>query len=298
MTKTVSVIIPVFNDPINLKKCLAAIFETDHRDFEVIVVDDGSDQQLEPIVKQFPCMYLRIPSNMGQAYCRNFGVKHCQGEVLLFTDSDCVVMNNWVKEFLRVLEEAHQKAQEIVAVCGRHVGPKGFMAMTHVHTGYAYVLSGLRRELEYLNTSCVAVYKDAFLKVGGFSENMRNGEDPDLALKLIGNGQRVIFDPAIWIFHNHGINSFTGMVRKHKLWGHTIGLTLMEKHPERFQPLLSYLKQPVIHFFLIVPLAVATTIKLIKHNFENDKKIIMYSPFILINKIFFRWGVFVRSLSP
>jgi glycosyltransferase involved in cell wall biosynthesis len=297
MEKLVSIIIPVYNDQKNLGSCLQSIYSCDERNFEVIVVDDYSNQNIKTITEYFPCKYLRLASNRGQSYARNVGVKNCLGEIILFTDSDCLVMPNWVEKFSDTLFRLHQKDDSIVAVCGQLKSDKGFIEMSHAYSGYAYVQGGKCRFTDYLNTSCVAIYKEDFLSSGGFSEDMRNGEDPDLALRLSDSYKKVLFEPSIWVIHNHGVHTCKDMLSKHRKWGYTLGLSLIEKHPRRFKLLRSLLSQPVIHFLTIAPLAIATTIKIIIFNFKSDKKVFMYFPGILINKIFFRWGIFIKSIQ-
>ncbi len=294
MVNKVSVIIPVFNNQRRLLKCLRSLYGQEQVDFEVIVIDDASDIDLSGVVKLFPCKYLRLPVNHGPAYARNYGAKHSTGEIILFTDSDCYVMEDWVNVFSQELIRSSQHTN-IVAICGLLKSDPGFIAMTNVYTGYAYVVSGQRRFLEYLNTSCVAIFKEAFEKAGGFAEDMRNGEDTELALKLIENGKKVLFVPSIWIYHDHGVHRFKDMVYKHFRWGKDIGLSLMSKHPSRFKRVYPLLLNPVMHFLLIVPLAIATTIKIIVYNIRSDKWAFIYAPFILVNKVSFRCGVFLTA---
>ncbi len=247
------------------------------------------------ITDNFLCRYVRLPFNRGQAHARNYGVKESTGDIILFTDSDCRVMRNWARIFSENLMYSHHKSTDIVAICGQLKSDKGFVEMSHAYAGYAYVQGGNHRAMDYLNTSCVAIYKNAFLSVGSFAEDMRNGEDPELALKLAESGCKVVFDSSVWVVHNHGIHTFKDMVSKHKRWGQALGLSLMQKHPQRFKFFLSILSKPSLHFLTILPLALATTIKIIVFNFKSEKKVFMYFPGIFINKIFFRWGIFIRS---
>ena len=298
MQKLVSIVIPVFNDQKNLRACLESIYDCDEQNFDVIVVDDCSSQDIKMIVNEFPCQYIRLPFNKGQAYARNCGVKSISSEIILFTDSDCRVMKNWVKRLSDELVQA-RRVNNIVTVCGQVQSAEGFIEMSHTYTGYAYVQKGKRRFIEALNTSCTAIFREDFWKVGGFSEDMRvSGEDQDLALKLVENNRMIVFEPSIWVTHNHGVHTFKDMVLKHTKWGSTLGLSLMKKHPQKNRILLPLLSKPAVHFFLIIPLAIATTLKIVLYNFKSDKRICVYSPIILINKIFYRWGIFIKSIEP
>lgn len=96
-----SIVIPTYNRPERLAKCLGAIAKLDYpRDrFEVIVVDDGSDTPLDLIVRPFQeqlsLTLIRQP-NGGPAKARNTGVANAKGQFLTFTDDDCTPDSNWL----------------------------------------------------------------------------------------------------------------------------------------------------------------------------------------------------------
>ena len=91
-----SVIIPVYNGEGTIAECLEALASQDmpRREFEVIVVDDGSTDGTAAIVKQFDVKYIH-QENTGPATARNVGVKNAQGKIVVFTDADCVPEPNW-----------------------------------------------------------------------------------------------------------------------------------------------------------------------------------------------------------
>ena len=292
-----SVIIPVYNDRNNLLKCLKSIFDTTVRSFEVIVVDDHSTESLEDVIKGFDCQYIRLGENHGPAYARNAGAKISRGDVLIFTDSDCFVPKDWVRNYRASLLARHQKDPKVSAVAGRLQAHRSIVSMSQMYSLYAYVINGPERSMNFLNTSCGAVLRSAFENVHGFSSDMRIGEDQDLALKLVENGAEIMYCPEIYIFHNHGIMTFKDMFKKNFTYGKNLGLKLYKNHPVHFRYWYMILSNPVLHFILIIPLAVITTFKAIKCNIFYDWKIIVYSPLVFINKILYRTGIFLGSLK-
>lgn len=86
-----SVVVPVHNSRKTLEECLGALFGSDCRDFEVIVVDDGSTDDSADIVKKFPCRLITLKPNKGVAAARNRGVREARNEIVLFVDGDVVV---------------------------------------------------------------------------------------------------------------------------------------------------------------------------------------------------------------
>src|SRR5262245_32608766 len=84
----VSVIVPVYNGAAFLDKCLSALTASDFSDFEVLVVDDGSTEPIEPVVAGYGYRYMRIDGPGGPARARNRGVAQVHSDWLLFVDAD------------------------------------------------------------------------------------------------------------------------------------------------------------------------------------------------------------------
>ena len=105
---TFSIIIPTYNRPQALKRCLGSLSRLDyaHSSYEVIVVDDGSSVLINPIVTFFQdCMTIRLlrQSNAGPAAARNNGALAANGKFLAFTDDDCVSDPGWLTALAKQL---------------------------------------------------------------------------------------------------------------------------------------------------------------------------------------------------
>lgn len=290
-------IIPYFNDRMRLLKCLDSLMRRAEGSFEIIVVDDGSEAPLvfeEACLKKNAVHLIRMETNRGPAAARNAGARLAQGRVLLFTDSDCVPMDDWVQKTVEQLNALRAQDPVTVALCGRMKSTADFIGQCHMHSNYAYVQSGVGRRIEYLNTSCAAVMTEDFHAVGGFSEDLRVGEDPELALKLVERGGRIFYTPDVHIFHDHGIHAFNQMIEKNYRMGFAHGLGIYRKHPRRYRGLLRALDYLPSHLLLIFPLALTTTWTSIRLNFRTNLRVLGYAPVILLNKIAFRWGIFSR----
>ena len=111
---TVSVIIPTYNDGNKLKECLKALEKQNfpREKFEIIVVDDGSDDSTTSIIKNHEVQYY-YQNNRGPAAARNKGAEMARGDIILFTDSDCIPDKSWVKEMVSSLQ-----CSDIVGVKG------------------------------------------------------------------------------------------------------------------------------------------------------------------------------------
>lgn len=101
----VSVIIPVYNDAARLKACLEALEDQTYpKDkYEVIVVDNGSEEDTAAVVRPFNSAQLRHESQPGSYAARNRGIAAAKGAVLAFTDSDCRPASDWLEKGVGVL---------------------------------------------------------------------------------------------------------------------------------------------------------------------------------------------------
>lgn len=208
--KFISVVIPTFNRKSMLKLCLESFNKQSYpvTHFEVIVIDDGSSDGTEKFIEgcrehiNFKLIYYR-QKNGGPAAARNNGVKGAKGELVAFTDDDCVVEKNWLDEYIRSFNEA-----DIGGVGG---------ATKHKMTGifcefmdYYKVMNPpvVNGEVLYLITANACYKREAILAVNGFEEKIRNpgGEDPDLSMKVKEKGYKLIFNPACVVYHFHKNN--------------------------------------------------------------------------------------------
>src|SRR3989339_227825 len=95
----ISVVIPTYNRSKSLKMCLQSLKKQSFKDFEVIVVDDGSTDDTKKSFDSISSSRFRYikKENGGQSSARNLGVKESVGDIIAFTDDDCVVDVNWLK---------------------------------------------------------------------------------------------------------------------------------------------------------------------------------------------------------
>ena len=91
MTPLISIIIPNRNGEATIGLCLEAVYSSTYEPFEVIVVDDDSGDRSVAEVERFPCRLVRLDRHGGASAARNAGAAASRGEILFFTDSDCLL---------------------------------------------------------------------------------------------------------------------------------------------------------------------------------------------------------------
>ncbi|MEA5597375.1 glycosyltransferase family A protein [Rivularia sp. UHCC 0363] len=99
----ISVVIPVQNDSQRLAQCLQALQRQSYPNFEVIVVDNNSTEAIRPICQQFAARYCR-ETQLGNNAARNRGIAIAVGEVIAFTDSDCIPDPDWLAQGMAAMQ--------------------------------------------------------------------------------------------------------------------------------------------------------------------------------------------------
>jgi GT2 family glycosyltransferase len=216
----VSVIIPNRNGGATLARCLAAALASRHPRFEVIVVDDDSRDDSLEIIRRFPCRLVQLPRHGGAAAARNAGAREARGEILFFTDSDCLLPAD---ALLRACEGLDALGTN-VALGGTYT-PMPADALFCSRFQSVFVHYGETRKAaapDYLATHALALRAETFHRCRGFDEGVRPIlEDVELSHRLRGAGTRLALDPGLQVRHifNHSLRrSFSNAFTKARHW--------------------------------------------------------------------------------
>lgn len=213
----ISLIVVSYNSEKFLGKCVASIYESDFKDFEVVVVDNGSfDKSADSIDKKFISQpnfkLVRLEKNLGSSGGRNCGVRYTKGKYLLFLDADTLIAKNCLSVFANFAKThpnfgaLHAKLLQLEKAqfydyAGDYLDPFGFLvdrAKGKKDTGdldYVFpILSG--------KTAAVLVSRKAYGAVNGFDEDyFFLLEDTDFDWKLWLTGFQVLFLPQAVVYH-------------------------------------------------------------------------------------------------
>ena len=201
-----SVIIPVYNRPDEVDELLQSLTTQTERDFEVVVVEDGSTIPCKKVCDGYAgalnIRYFSKP-NSGPGPSRNFGAERAQGEYLIILDSDVVLPENYMKAVSEALAETAADA---------FGGPdSAHDSFTDVQKAISYSMTsffttggirGGKKKLDkfYPRSFNMGIRRDVYLKLGGFSK-MRFGEDIDFSYRIVEAGYKTcLFDKA-WVWH-------------------------------------------------------------------------------------------------
>ena len=198
-----SVIVPAFNAEIILTSCLEALLAQSmpKEDYEVIVVDDGSTDNTSKTAQQFNVKTICQP-NRGPAAARNRGVAEARGDVILFTDSDCIPDRKWIQEMTLPFENP-----EVVGVKGAYKTCQTRLAARFAQAEFEdrYDLLQPLPSIDMIDTYSAAFRKDIFQEMGGFDESfpVANNEDTDFSYRLSAASHKLVFNREAFVYHTH-----------------------------------------------------------------------------------------------
>jgi len=205
---SISVIVPAYNAMADLPNLLDSLLYQNHKDFEVIVVDDCSEDSTVKIVESYDYPLIQLTKNHGPAYCRNIGAKKARGEILVFTDSDCTVEPSWLEHIQNHFckDEAEAAMGRLVLLpstyLGNSISALGFPAGGALGFDKIWKVDseGLTNSLSSCNC---AIRKNIFWQVGGFDESFPfpGGEDTLLAYNLKKRAYRIKYCSDIVVYH-------------------------------------------------------------------------------------------------
>lgn len=194
-----SIVIPTKNEEFYLPRCLNAIKNSTLKNYEIIVVDNFSDDSTVGIARNFGCVVLSNPQK-GAASSRNMGALAAQGEYIAFIDADCMIHPDWFS-----LLTEHFQQNKIIAA-GTKVSPETHN-MTWVQNASFHLNNrrGIEKNTSYkivkwLGTSNILIKKQAFEQTKGFDENLIVAEDFDFCERL-GTLGEIVLDKRIFTIH-------------------------------------------------------------------------------------------------
>jgi glycosyltransferase involved in cell wall biosynthesis len=308
----ISIIIPVYNGEKTIAKCLESLAsQKTKRNYEIIAVDDGSADNTKKIIKKMKKVRLMEQEHKGPAAARNLGAKSAKGDILLFTDSDCIPEKDWAEKMSVPFEK-----KEISGVQGSYKTKQRSLiarfCQLEIEERYERMRS--KKYIDFIGSYSAGYRKNVFLKAGGFDESfpVASGEDPELSFKLSESGHKMCFMPEAVVYHKHP-DSITKYM-KQKFWRAYWRNLLYKKHPRKaasesytpqmlkFQIVLTYLFPISViaymaGFGIILPVSIAvimliTAIPLLLKNLKKDFSVgVATPPIVILRAISFSLGL-------
>jgi len=227
----ISIIVPVRNGAATLPACLDALAaQTLPRGrYEISVVDDGSTDDTAALARRDGVNCISIP-NAGPAAARNHGARHARGELLLFTDADCVPAPHWAESLLAAFDDP-----AVVGAKGAYRTHERGLAPRFVQLEYLFKYERMARlpGIDFIDTYSAAYRRDVFLANGGFDASFPTPsvEDQEFSFRLARKGYRMVFAPQAVVYHRHDLTLAEYL--KRKFWIGYWKAFLLRRHPEK-----------------------------------------------------------------
>lgn len=201
-----SIIVPVYNRPDEVDELLESLTAQTVTNFEVVVVEDGSQTPCEQVCKKYAgrlCLRYFAKANSGPGQSRNYGAERAQGEYLIILDSDVVLPPGYLKAV-----DDELAANPADAFGGPDRSHPSFTptqkAISYSMTSF-FTTGGIRggkKKLDkfYPRSFNMGIRADVYRKLGGFSK-MRFGEDIDFSIRIFKEGCRCRLFPEAWVWH-------------------------------------------------------------------------------------------------
>jgi glycosyltransferase involved in cell wall biosynthesis len=231
MTETkspfVSVVVPARNAEQTMGECLASLVRVDYDPgrHEILVVDNGSTDRTAEIIRAYP-VHLLFEPRRGPSAARNRGVEAARGEIIAFTDADCVVTRGWLRALVRGFE-----GPDVWAVGGEIVA---YPPQTPAERYLAMYKSrwqepALRASRPFAVTSNAAFRRETFDRLGLFDPRLIKAQDKDFGWRFHGAGDlKLAYSPEALVLHRHRPTAWR-LFAQHAGWGYGAAL-LHRKH--------------------------------------------------------------------
>ncbi|MFH1895682.1 MAG: glycosyltransferase [archaeon] len=204
----ISVIVPAFNSEKTIAETISSILsQKTKKEFELIVVDDAStDSTLKKISEFDKVKLIKLEKNSGPAVARNAGAKKARGEIIVFTDSDCVAEKNWLEEMIKPFEDT-----KVVGVQGAYKTKQNSLTarfvQAEIEDRYDLMKKSMQKNgsIDFIGSYSAAYRKKTFLEFNGFNESfpIASGEDPELSYRMEKKGLKLEFNPKAVVWHVH-----------------------------------------------------------------------------------------------
>lgn len=200
----VSVIIPTYNSAKYIEEALRSVFNQTFQDFEIIVIDDGSTDNTGKILEKYNQIIRYIcQANGGPSSARNTGIRQAKGKFIAFLDADDLWLPTKLEKQIALFNCNSNLGMVTTGACS--FDDKGVFGYST--NKRATLMNGnIARNIflhSNIGTPTVLVKKEVFDKIGLFEENIRQGEDDNMWIRIAANYDVELIDEALIQVRNH-----------------------------------------------------------------------------------------------
>ena len=211
-----SIIVPVFNRPDEVDELLESLCHQEVKDFEVIIVEDGSKKPCKDVCDKYAGildLHYYFKENSGPGQSRNYGAERAQGEWLIVLDSDVVLPNDYLKAVETELSNHNSQFSTLNSQLAAWGGPDAsHPSFTPVQKAISYSMTsffttggirggkGKKLDKFFPRSYNMGIRREVYQELEGFSK-MRFGEDIDFSYRIVEAGYKTALIPEAWVWH-------------------------------------------------------------------------------------------------
>lgn len=207
----ISIIVPVYNRADEIDEFLGSCSMQKSKNFEVIIVDDGSTDNLKEIVEKYKPkldIYYFYEQNRGPGAARNMGMDKANGRWFVFIDSDCTISPDYIANL-----EAHLKKEDFDAFGGPDTYREDFLpflkAVNYSMTSFIGTggTRGSKKSVTkyYPRSFNMGIKREVYERIGGMKD-LRHGQDMEFSNRIYKADFKVKFFPDVFVYHRRRTN--------------------------------------------------------------------------------------------
>lgn len=264
----ISIIVPAYNRADEIEEFLSSFEKQSAKNFEVIVVDDGSTDKTKEVVEshiQNLLLHYFHQQNKGPGTARNLGMEKAKGDIFVFIDSDCTVPIDYIENLTHHLENEDCDAFGGPDTCHESFSPFlkaiNYSMTSFIGTGGTRGTKGKQLAKYYPRSFNMGIKRKVFDSIGGMN-SLRHGQDMEFSNRIYNAGFKVVYFDDVQVYHKRRTN-LKKFFKQIFNWGVTrINLGRLDSKmlkPIHFLPaiaLISYLVSLIlalfIHTFLLI----------------------------------------------
>jgi O-antigen biosynthesis protein len=228
----VSVVVCSYNGSKTLDGCLHSLTKLNYPDYEVVLVDDGSKDAVPEIAARYPSVRYYRQSNKGLSVARNVGMELADGEVVAYTDDDCVADEDWLYFLVAKLLDSDASSVGGPNLLPSNDGPVAACVSASPGTPAHILIDD--NVAEHVPGCNMAFWADRLRAIGGFDAvYTKAGDDVDVCWRLQNEGEHIAYAPAAMVWH-HRRSTVEAYLKQQRGYGEAEAL-LKRKHPEKFR---------------------------------------------------------------
>ncbi len=280
MNRKYSIIIPVYNRPHEIDELLESLTSQTYQNFEVIIVEDGSQKRCDHIVEKYVqqlniSYFFKI--NEGQGFARNYGYEKANGDYFIVFDSDCVIPSRYLKEV-----NTHLDKHYLDAFGGPDKANESFSrkqkAINYAMTSF-FTTGGTRGRKKGIGpyhprSFNMGISPAVYTATGGYIIPFK-GEDIEFSIRIVKNGFKTGLIPEAFVYHKRRINWWQFFKQLHFFGKARINISRF--HPDQLK---------IVHFSPFV-FTLGLSILILTLIFHPTLSLIIFIPYFLFSIVLF-----------